>query len=296
MLKTIIGTTRPQFLILTITSILLALAWAEFNNIYWNTGIFFLVLIGAIFAHTSVNMLNEYEDFNSGLDLITNRTPFSGGSGSLPNNPQAAEKVALIGYLLLGIVISIGMFFIYLRGWGLLPIGILGVIIILSYTPWITRYPVLCLFSAGFAFGPLMINGAYFVLTGEYNSAIFLISLIVFFLVNNLLLLNQVPDIKADKKVGRYNFLHKYGLSAGINIYFVNWFFAFSILILLLVLQILPTMALISLLALLISIPLLIAVYKSKTDKSKLNLAMGLGVMLTLLTPFLISIGIYLSL
>lgn len=294
MIKTIIGTTRPPFLILTVTSVLLALAWLIYNEMLWNKGLFFLVLIGALFAHISVNMLNEYEDFKSGLDFQTEKTPFSGGSGSLQQNPEHAEKVALIAYSLLGALISIGVFFIYLRGWYILPIGFFGVIIILSYTSWITRYPLLCLFIAGFAFGPLMVNGAYFVLVGEYNLTLFIVSMIPFFLVNNLLLLNQIPDIKADKDVGRYNFLHKYGLNAGVMVYFINWLLAFVILGLLLLLNILPVYVSITVVALFISIPLLLAVFKSKTDKGKLNSAMGLNVMLTLITPALISLGLIL--
>jgi len=43
-----------------------------------------LALLGAFLAHVSVNTLNEYYDFKSGLDLETIRTPFSGGSGALP--------------------------------------------------------------------------------------------------------------------------------------------------------------------------------------------------------------------
>ncbi len=41
-----------------------------------------LALLGAFLAHISVNTLNEYFDFKSGLDLETIKTPFSGGSGA----------------------------------------------------------------------------------------------------------------------------------------------------------------------------------------------------------------------
>jgi len=40
--------------------------------------------VGALFAHISANVFNEYFDFKSGIDLNTQRTPFSGGSGILP--------------------------------------------------------------------------------------------------------------------------------------------------------------------------------------------------------------------
>ena len=295
MIRSIIQTARPPFLILTITSVLLSLGWADYNQINWNGGLLFLVLVATLFAHISVNMLNEYEDFKSGLDAITDKTPFSGGSGSLQDTPEVAETVALIGYSLLGAVASIGVFFIYLRGWDILPMGVLGIVFIVSYTTWITRYPLVCLFVAGFAFGPMMVNGTYFVLTGGYDTGVLLLSMIPFFLVNNLLLLNQIPDMEADKIIGRYNFLHKYGVRAGIGVYLLNWLFTFAILISLLILQILPTWVLISLFGLLVSFPLLKSVLKSVDDKKQLNTAMGLNVMLTLLTPALISLGLFLG-
>ena len=42
-----------------------------------------------------------------------------------------------------------------------------------------------------------------------------------FFLVNNLLLLNQVPDLQADKKVGRNNILMKFGVARSMYIFSV---------------------------------------------------------------------------
>ena len=54
------------------------------------------VFIGAISAHIGVNTFNEYADFKSGLDSLTRRTPFSGGSGSLPQNPALATAVLYI--------------------------------------------------------------------------------------------------------------------------------------------------------------------------------------------------------
>ncbi len=55
----------------------------------WYDGAFFLswallALLGLLLAHVSVNVLNDYFDYRSGVDLKTQRTPFSGGSGILP--------------------------------------------------------------------------------------------------------------------------------------------------------------------------------------------------------------------
>jgi 1,4-dihydroxy-2-naphthoate octaprenyltransferase len=39
-------------------------------------------------VHGAVNAFNEYEDIKSGLDFKTQRTPFSGGSGTIVPVPE----------------------------------------------------------------------------------------------------------------------------------------------------------------------------------------------------------------
>ena len=67
------------------------------KTIFRSTRPSFLIVIGAVSAHISVNMLNEYFDFKSGLDLKTEITAFSGGSGALPDNPEMAGTILIIG-------------------------------------------------------------------------------------------------------------------------------------------------------------------------------------------------------
>jgi 1,4-dihydroxy-2-naphthoate octaprenyltransferase len=172
-----------------------------------------LVLLGALLAHISVNALNEYSDFKSGLDLATTRTPFSGGSGALPENPEMSGAVFAVGAMSLMATLTIGGFFIWKYGAGIVPIGVTGLILIVTYTDWINRYPFLCLVAPGIGFGFLMVVGTQFVLQGEYVPLSVLVAIIPFFLVNNLLLLNQYPDIVADASVGRNHFPIAYGVS-----------------------------------------------------------------------------------
>ncbi|WP_197475205.1 prenyltransferase, partial [Oleiphilus sp. HI0079] len=76
----VLQATRPPFLILTPACVFLGASIAFAEQAVFSNVDFALVLIGAMAAHISVNTLNEYFDFKSGLDLNTNKTPFSGGS------------------------------------------------------------------------------------------------------------------------------------------------------------------------------------------------------------------------
>lgn len=162
-----------------------------------------LVLSGAVLAHATVNLLNEYEDFVSGLDLITRRTPYSGGSGALPTTPSAAKRVLGAAFGTLALVIAIGLYFLWLRGLPMLVLGAAGVVLMLTYTRWITRSPLLCLFAPGLGFGPVMVLGSLVALGARLDDLAVTVALISLLLVSELLLINQIPDVDADRKVGR---------------------------------------------------------------------------------------------
>ena len=110
----VVRATRPNFLILAplCAGLGLAVAWQQGQPPALLDTL--LVFIGAVLAHAAVNLLNEYEDFVSGLDDITQRTPFSGGSGALPEIPSAARRVLLAGLGTLALVIAIGVYFLSL--------------------------------------------------------------------------------------------------------------------------------------------------------------------------------------
>ena len=172
-----------------------------------------LVLLGALCAHLSVNLLNEYHDFRSGLDALTVRTPFSGGSGALVDHPQAQSTVLRAGLATLAITIVIGGYLALARNPLILPIGILGVVLIASYTPWLNRRPLLCLVAPGIAFGPLMVGGTQLALNPA-GPVDWWLGVIPFCLANNLLLLNQLPDLEADRSVGRRHLPIAHGTAA----------------------------------------------------------------------------------
>lgn len=194
---------RPNFLILAplCAGLGVAIAWQQGGSPALLDTL--LVLIGALLAHAAVNLFNEYEDFVSGLDLITRRTPFSGGSGALPEVPSAAKGVLAAALGTLGLVTAIGLYFLWLRGLPMLVLGVAGIVLVLTYTRWITRRPILCLLAPGLGFGPVMVLGAIVALGGNIDAPALLVTLVAQCLVSELLLINQIPDAEADQKVGR---------------------------------------------------------------------------------------------
>lgn len=215
----LLGPMRVPFLLLTPVCVALGAGATFYGEGAFRVDWFLIALAGGLCAHISVNAINEYEDFKTGLDHRTTRTPFSGGSGTLPQYPEKAHWAATTGAVTLAFSILVGIFFLWVWGPGLLIVGVPGILTVILYTRWLTRYPLLCLLAPGIGFGPCMVMGVDFVLSGNYSATAFAASLTPFFLVSNLLLINQFPDIEPDAGVGRRHLMIVYGKRAGVIVY-----------------------------------------------------------------------------
>jgi 1,4-dihydroxy-2-naphthoate octaprenyltransferase len=288
----VIGVTRPNFLILTPICILLGLGSVLLsgNDVAW--GLFAIVMLGGLTAHISVNALNEYMDFQSGLDFKTDRTPFSGGSGTLVMQPRLAPYALVIGVVSLLITLLSGLYLLQRVGWGLLPIGAFGVLIILSYTGWINRNRMLVLIAPGIGFGPLMVIGTHYALTAEYSLTALLLSMVPFFMVNNLLLLNQLPDVDADRGVGRDNFAIAWSSAKSAGLFLVFSILAYGMIILGVALDRLPWVALIGLATGGLTYQVYRGINAYQGEIKTLIPYLGKNVALTLITPLLVFLGI----
>ena len=290
--KILIGTMRLPFVILAPACALVGMGTAD-----WTTGritwfYFSLALIGAIASHISVNVFNEYFDFRTGLDARTQRTPFSGGSGTLQAHPEIAPQALALAWSAFGVAALVGITFTVVWGWGTLPIWITGLFLLYSYTIWIVKFPLLCLIVPGLGFGPLMVLSTHFALTGKYSVQAFVASLVPFFLVSNLLLLNQFPDVEADRSIGRSHYPIVMGRRVSGFIYIAFLIAAYLVISLGVLFGYLPRFALLALLTLVLAIQIIRNVLKNSEDIPALIPAMGQNVLINLATPILLAIGL----
>lgn len=295
MIKTIVQTMRPSFLVLTLACVFLGLSTSLATGALIDKTLLTLVFIGALSAHISVNMLNEYHDFNSGLDFKTKKTPFSGGSGALPKNPKAVKLVLSIALFSLFITFAIGLYFIATVGVAIVPIGLIGLLIIVTYTQWLNRIALLCLIAPGVGLGLLMVVGTHIVLTFETSKLVWLISLIPFFLINNLLLLNQYPDMQADASVGRNTLPLAFGIKCSNIVYALFMITAYSLILLYVSVGILPVISIIALLPMLLSIFVLVGAIKHKSNIASFPKYLTANVVTTIITPFLLGLSLLIA-
>ena len=204
--KGIVTVIRVPFLILALILGILgaAVAWYESRRFGtpFHAGYALLATFGLLVAHAAVNIFNDYFDCRSGLDYKTRRTPFSGGSGAIPSGMLTLREALWLGIFCFAFIIPIGVFFTMVKGWMLVPLLVLATLLIVLYTPVILKmgYPE---WSPGLGLGILPVLGAYFVHVGEYTLSAFIASMPSYFLVHNLLLLNEFPDVDADVTIGR---------------------------------------------------------------------------------------------
>ena len=285
--------TRPSFLLLTplVFSVGLSEAYIEGS---FNAFRALLGLGGVMLAHLSVNVINDYFDYRSGLDLKVRRTPFSGGSGILPAGLLDAKDVYLfaVGCLILGG--CIGVYFVLATGWMLLPLIATAAFTIYFYSTHLSHWFVGEVFT-GLNFGPLMVLGGYFIQTGRYSLSALAPGVIPGILVGTLLFLNEFPDVEADREAGRRNTVILLGRAKSSKIYVLLIASVYAWTVACIVLGLMPVTLLVTFATIPLAVNAARGVLRDYGDIEKLIPAMGANVMLVLSTTGVTSLGILLS-
>jgi 1,4-dihydroxy-2-naphthoate octaprenyltransferase len=167
--------------------------------------------------------------------------------------------------------------------------------VVFFYTQYFTRSPWLCLVAPGLGFGPLMVLGTHFAMTGRYDWAALAASLVPGFLVSNLLLLNQFPDLEADAASGRRHVLIVWGRIASARLYASLLAATYLWPVVAVIAGLLPWGALLCLLTLPLAVPAVRGVLSHAEDVGALVPFLGQNVLVTLSTPSLLALGIFLA-
>jgi 1,4-dihydroxy-2-naphthoate octaprenyltransferase len=212
-----LGITRAPFLVLSITLVASGAAASAYDGSFrWSATA--VALVGLVALHIAVNALNEASDMRTGIDLHTERTPFSGGSGTLPAGHLSERTAWIVGYGAFAVGAVCGIWFIYDVGWVLLPLFLAGAVCILAYTDVFARIGIGEI-AAGLGLGALPVAGTAMVQEGTLGPAAIAASIPAFFMTFNLLLLNEFPDEIADREGGRKNLVIMLGRKPAALIY-----------------------------------------------------------------------------
>ena len=168
-----------------------------------NFNIFYAALtyIGIFCLHSSVDLFNDYWDFKRGIDLLTKKTRFSGGTGVLPEGLLKPSEIFRASILFLILGLSIGIFFVYIKGYLVALILGFATLSIILYSTKLVNVGLGELFVG--IKGMLIVIGAFYVQTGYIIMESIIIGVVIGLLSSLVLYINSIPDIKADKAKGR---------------------------------------------------------------------------------------------
>jgi len=235
LLRTYFDAVRPAFLAASILPVLTALAYVHSVSGSLDYWLAFNSLFGIVFIHSAANVLNDFFDSKNGTDAINEQRiyPFSGGSRFIQNGVLSEQQVLVFGLSLLAAGICFGLFIVYATGPVILMIGIIGVLLAVFYSA-----PP-CLSCKGLGditivscFGLLPVTGIVYTQMGLITDDAIWLGLVIGCFASAILWINSIPDIHADKQVGKHTWPARLDKPAAVWMHGV-WFIAGFALILL---------------------------------------------------------------
>ncbi|PUA31865.1 MAG: hypothetical protein B9J98_05060 [Candidatus Terraquivivens tikiterensis] len=200
-LKVWLLATRPWSFVMTGVSVGLA------GSLAWRAGSFeplnfLLTLLGLIAFHAASNMLNDYYDVKHSVDKhgapTTRYRPHPLVSGQIGVRPFQAAVAFLYT-----VVLCVATYLSTVRGPIVLAFTMAGMFFSYFYTadPVPLKHRALGEVSVLLTWGPLMVGGTYFVLTGRVEVLPVIASLPIGILVMAVLFANNMRDVDYDKAV-----------------------------------------------------------------------------------------------
>jgi 1,4-dihydroxy-2-naphthoate octaprenyltransferase len=159
-----------------------------------------IVLICGIIVHFGSNLVCEYYDYKKGVD----REYTYGSSRVLVENLMKSKQVLKGGLFLLAIGMILGLILVYMRGYPMLLLGLVGVLggYLYSAPPFNYKYYAFGDIMIFLLFGPRMGIGTYLSLTGSYMHELWLIAIPIGCLVCSIVQSNNHRDITHDTEAG----------------------------------------------------------------------------------------------
>lgn len=158
--------TRAAVLIMTFISAsiagIMAFAAGQFNLLNY-----LLLVVGLVFAHATNNLLNDLTDYQRGVDRDNYfRTQY--GPQALESGLMTRRELLTYAAVTGLIALAAGAYLVAIHGWLALALLAAGAFFVLFYT-WPLKYIGLGEIAVILVWGPLMIGGGYYVITGEWS-------------------------------------------------------------------------------------------------------------------------------
>jgi len=191
--------TRSAVLVMTFNSAAIAGLLAARDGMFDAT-LWCLVTLGLLFAHATNNLINDITDHVKGVDKDNY---FRSQYGPQPLEHGLMTKRQMYTYTLVTgmIALAAGAALVAMRGEATLSLLAAGAFFVLFYT-WPLKYIGMGEVAVIIVWGPLMVGGGYYVITGQISNAVIVASLPVALAATTVLFGKHTDKLEADLAKG----------------------------------------------------------------------------------------------
>src|ERR1700733_8885322 len=217
--------TRPPFFIASIMPVLIGSAWASTSYHLFNGLLFGLALAATVLAHAAANVYNDVGDDVIGADADnTDRIyPYTGGSRFIQTGLLSRRQMTCLALGLAAAAIILGVLLAALRGPGVILLGVIGLALGLLYSLPGAQLSARGIGEAAVAisFGVLPVLGSVWLQAGTIDWGALLVCLPVSAWAAAILIINEVPDIEADRRAQKRTLVVRWGAGGARWIYWL---------------------------------------------------------------------------
>ena len=216
---------RPKFLSASILPMILGTRIGYQLTGQLDVLAFLLALFAVIFAHAGTNVINDVYDDIGGTDRINTARiyPYTGGSRIIQDNILTRDVMGQWGLTLLIFSGFCGAILVFYVGYWVLAFGLIGITLGVAYS-----VPPLQLAARGLGesavaigLGVLPIVGATWLQVQQLSWNALWLSIPVSLWVANILIINEVPDTRADSDTGKRTLVVRFGSPITASLYFI---------------------------------------------------------------------------
>lgn len=204
----------PQSLLPAFTAVALGAVSGHFS---WLAAVVSIVGIAA--AHLGMNLADDWFDYRVHSGEMRQKHASEGVRARMVKYPYLTSGEATTGELmaviviLLGIAACCGITVAMMKGWGILWFALAGFLLGLSYSgaPLRLGFRGLGELVIFLMFGPLLMTGTFYAVSGVISADILWISSAVGLLVTNIVYSHSIMDAEHDIKAGKFTMAHLMG-------------------------------------------------------------------------------------
>ncbi len=176
-------------------------------------------LLGVAFIMLTTYYFNEYFDYE-GDRINKTFTKFSGGGRALIDARVPRRLARIAGWSSVAVLVAIAVVYLlfYFSDYPLLlPLGLFGAFCGMFYThpPFQWSYQGIGEIMIGGCYGVLAIFSGYYLTSATVDLGMLLIGVPASLTVFGLIVVNELPDIDADRAVNKMNLVVRFGLKGG---------------------------------------------------------------------------------